>query len=166
MQTEQRELDDFFTKKRKTKTIPAVKKKKKTVIVISDDDNDTQVCPLCDDVIQKPFSERINKYLKGLEISVLKDLKGVIEQAEFCLLHKGEARIIPKGTDNNYPSNINFDNLSKRVEKLLPEIKSIIKKKITSSFLDEELDVISKVGQRKSKNPMLMINRFESFQVK
>lgn len=89
----------------------------------------------------------------------------VIEQYEFCRVHRGEGIIIPYGTKKGYPLHIDFENLSDRIMNLKSELLKIIKGQKYSEYRVESIKRIQKIGLSKVNHPMIQINYFESLQV-
>lgn len=84
-----------------------------------------------------------------------------IENAfEIHRIHDAEDIIIPDGISKGYPLNINFDNVYKRVEKLIPKLKKLITKTKTSYFLDTTLKDRREIG--KLINPNIADCRYKN----
>ncbi|RIA93583.1 RTC4-like domain-containing protein [Glomus cerebriforme] len=88
----------------------------------------------------------------------------VIDQFEFCRLHDAETHIVPEGLKKNYPINIDFDRLPKRVEELIPELILVIKGEIKSLYRDIALDVYQELGRARARKPTILMGRFQKFQ--
>jgi hypothetical protein len=91
--------------------------------------------------------------------------RNIIEEFEFCRLHESEALIVPEGLKKNYPININFDILPKRIEKLIPELMLVIKGKINSSYRNIALNAYQEFGRARARKPTILMGRFQKFQV-
>jgi hypothetical protein len=90
----------------------------------------------------------------------------IIDQFEFCRLHDAETRIVPEGLKKNYPINIDFNSLPKRVEKLIPELMLVIKQKRKSFYRDVALSAYQELGRARARKPTILMGRFQKFQVK
>jgi hypothetical protein len=91
--------------------------------------------------------------------------RNVVEEFEFCRLHESEALIVPEGLKKNYPININFDILPKRVKKLIPELMLVIKGEINSSYRNIALNAYRKYGRARARKPTILMGRFQKLQV-
>jgi len=95
------------------------------------------------------------------------DLKGyfpgMIDRIEFCNIHKHEFETIPIGLRNGYPESIDFNKLSGRLMKLIPNMKKIIYEETESFFKKKLLVQYKKIGKKVS-NPILN-NAYDDFQV-
>lgn len=89
----------------------------------------------------------------------------VIEQYEFCRVHRGEGIIIPYGTEKGYPLHIDFANLPSRIVNLKSELLKIIKGQKYSDYRVNAIKRIQEIGPSKANNPLIQINYFETLQV-
>jgi hypothetical protein len=100
---------------------------------------------------------------------LLKKFKGkklqAVDQFEFCRIHIAESEIIPEGLKKGYLSNINFDEIPKRIEKLKQNLIDICRKKEKSVFRDNVMKAFRETGVLKANSSMGIMNRFETFQV-
>jgi hypothetical protein len=84
-----------------------------------------------------------------------------IENAfEIHRIHDAEDTIIPDGICKGYPLNIDFDNVYRRVEKLIPKLKNLITKTETSYFLNTTLKDRREIG--KLINPNIADCRYKN----
>src|SRR6202035_5163078 len=96
-------------------------------------------------------------------ISVLRSLD-IVDKFELCRLHDAETRFVPEGLKKNYPINIDFDHLPKRIEKLIPELMLIIKGKRKSYYRNFALDAYQQFGKARARNTNFLMMRFYKFQ--
>ncbi|CAB4478770.1 unnamed protein product [Rhizophagus irregularis] len=88
----------------------------------------------------------------------------IVEQYEFCLVHKGEGTIIPCGIEKGYPLYIDFAKLPNRITELKSDLLKIIKGQRYSEFRVDAVKRIQEIGKSKVDHPLYQINYFESFQ--
>ncbi|GBC30359.2 hypothetical protein GLOIN_2v1606417 [Rhizophagus irregularis DAOM 181602=DAOM 197198] len=139
-----------------------------------------KLCPFCKEPIPFPLPDRIRTYLIKINsltqdkwsnkeqtpsLSILLQRpRNVVEEFEFCRLHESEALIVPEGLKKNYPININFDILPKRVKKLIPELMLVIKGEINSSYRNIALNAYRKYGRARARKPTILMGRFQKLQ--
>ena len=80
-------------------------------------------------------------------------------------MHYAEIEIIPLGKKAGYPTDINFENLSDRVNCFKDELSKIIDHKLGSWFRDLALTVYDELGVRKARMPMILMGRSEELRV-
>ena len=90
----------------------------------------------------------------------------IVDQFEFCRLHNGETHTVPEGLKKNYPIDIDFDRLPKRVEEIIPELMLIIKGEVKSLYRDIALNAYKELGRARARKPTILMGRFQKFQVK
>jgi hypothetical protein len=89
----------------------------------------------------------------------------IVEQFEFCLVHKGEGTIIPYGIEKGYPLYIDFAKLPNRITELKSDLLKIIKGQRYSEYRVDAVKRIQEIGKSKVDHPLCQINYFESYQV-
>ena len=80
-------------------------------------------------------------------------------------MHHAELKLVPLGLSKGYPEFIDFDQLPSRVKKFKKDLLDIINGNISSYYRDIAVSIYKEVGYNKAKAPMVLINRFEIFQV-
>ena len=80
-------------------------------------------------------------------------------------MHYAEIEIVPLGKKAGYPTDINFENLSGRVNFIKDELLEIIDYKLKSWFRNLALSVYDKLGVRKARMPMILMERSEELRV-
>ena len=88
-----------------------------------------------------------------------------VDQFEFCRVHIAESEVIPEGLKKGYLSNINFNEIPKRIEKFKQDLIDICRKKEKSFFRENVMRAFRDTGILKANSSMGIMNRFESFQV-
>ncbi|KAL0095108.1 hypothetical protein F4703DRAFT_1727401 [Phycomyces blakesleeanus] len=84
------------------------------------------------------------------------------EQYAFCRLHEIELVIKPQGRKENYPENINFDNLEQRILDFKDELDDVIFGIAQSSYRDTALKAYEDLGMNKARSTMAVMARFEA----
>ncbi|KAI8143122.1 hypothetical protein BJV82DRAFT_515296 [Fennellomyces sp. T-0311] len=84
-----------------------------------------------------------------------------MEQYSFCRLHRVELVIKPKGKDDGYPLNIDFDKIKGRVHQLKRELRAVIDRKVESEFRDIALKSYEEDGANKARSAMAVMSRFD-----
>jgi tRNA(Glu) U13 pseudouridine synthase TruD len=132
-------------------------------------------CPFCTESIPIPIPECIVTKVMKLKnlprnqilLSTIKNhFTDIIEQYEFCRLHRGELKIVPNGIKQNWPTEIDFTILPDRIKMLYAQIESLIFGSKESYYRNEELNTYDEIGESAARRPMMMLNRFEKFQVR
>ncbi|PKC62902.1 hypothetical protein RhiirA1_423339, partial [Rhizophagus irregularis] len=80
-------------------------------------------------------------------------------------MHHGELNIVPHGLSKGYPEYIDFNVLPSRIIKFEKDLIEIINGNISSYYWDIASSIYKEVGYNKAKAPMMLMNRFEVFQV-
>ena len=80
-------------------------------------------------------------------------------------MHYAEIEIVPLGKKAGYPIDINFENLSDRVNGIKGKLSDIIDHKLESWFRSLALSVYDELGVRKARMPMILIGRSEELRV-
>jgi len=88
------------------------------------------------------------------------------DRIEFCFMHYAETEIIPLGIKAGYPTNINFEILSNRINDIQDDLLDIINCKLVSWFRDLSLSVYNEIGFRKANTPMMIMKRSEELRVR
>ncbi|BGP25745.1 hypothetical protein JCM10295v2_004680 [Rhodotorula toruloides] len=126
-------------------------------------DPDT-LCPFCDGPLpDEPSDElvRLKRYLirnpDADRRPTMKNRKAirlpnhVVATAAFCQRHRNEREVIPEGLANGYPRNIDFDELPKRISRLLSEhLRSVLMGNIATPFLEPALVRVEGAGRRRN----------------
>ncbi|PLW50924.1 hypothetical protein PCASD_01126 [Puccinia coronata f. sp. avenae] len=81
--------------------------------------------------------------------------------ASYCQMHQAELNIIPHGLAKQWPSTIDFENLSRRVEHLRDHLLSIFNKQVPSCYMDRAINSWITLGKHKSQSLFYDINLFE-----
>ncbi|EGF99249.1 uncharacterized protein MELLADRAFT_94792 [Melampsora larici-populina 98AG31] len=126
-----------------------------------EEDNDNiPKCPFCDDPLPSQPSPKLHSLMQML-LDRPKAKKTprpgnpdavslpMSETIAFCVMHGAEEKYIPIGKQNGWPSSINFDELSSRVEKFVPDLQHIINHQIDSTFLNGALQILQSHGARR-----------------
>jgi len=103
--------------------------------------------------------------LKNLYINFQGKALEAVEQFEFCYIHIGETQIIPDGIEKGYPTVIDFNSISNRIENFRSDLLDICKKKVRSFYRDNFMREYHDKGKKKVNLPMNIMSRIESFQV-
>jgi len=124
-------------------------------------DNLQNLCPYCDEILPDILPEKIQKQLHDLQKKLITEE----DRQSFCIMHHAELKLVPLGLSKGYPEFIDFDQLPSRVEKFKKDLLDIINGNISSYYRDIAMSIYKEVGYNKAKAPMVLINRFEIFQV-
>ncbi|KAI7866373.1 hypothetical protein BDF14DRAFT_1694354, partial [Spinellus fusiger] len=84
------------------------------------------------------------------------------DQYAFCRLHDIELVVKPKGLQEGYPTDIDFDAIEKRVVGFQQEIEDVIHGRIKSSYRDTALKAYEMLGKNKARSSMGVMARFET----
>ncbi|KAI8330492.1 RTC4-like domain-containing protein [Chlamydoabsidia padenii] len=85
-----------------------------------------------------------------------------IDQFAFCQLHTLELVVKPNGSENGWPTHIDFDKLKKRIYRLRKELDMVISKHLHSTYRDMALKAYEELGKNKARSTMGMMSRFET----
>jgi len=120
------------------------------------DENDetNERCPFCKIILPSSMSDKMKSALELIK-------KGKISALEFCFIHFAEISVISDGVANNYPLEIDFDELPDRIHRFKDDLLEIINGTADSYYRDYALKYYKKNGRRKSASPMGLLNRFE-----
>ncbi|EGU11330.1 Proteophosphoglycan ppg4 [Rhodotorula toruloides ATCC 204091] len=136
-------------------------------------DPDT-LCPFCDGPFpDDPSNEllRLKRYLLSNPDAecrpTMKNRKAirlpnhVVATAAFCQRHRNEREVIPEGLANGYPRDIDFDELPKRISRLLTEhLRSVLMGNAATPFLEPAIERVEAAGRRRN-----VIGEFGSFDI-
>jgi hypothetical protein len=123
--------------------------------------NSHNLCPYCDEILPDILPEKIKDQLQNLQNKSITEK----ERWSFCMMHHGELNIVPHGLSKGYPKYIDFSVLSSRIIKFEKDLIEIINGNISSYYWDIASSIYKEVGSNKAKMPMMLMNRFEVFQV-
>jgi hypothetical protein len=108
----------------------------------------------------------VDPYYNNIYVYLSLDKILETDRAEFCLMHYAETVIVPTGIKAGYPTNINFKNLSDRINKIKDDLLDIINCKIESWFRNLALDIYNELGSQKARTPMILMGRSEELRVR
>jgi hypothetical protein len=113
------------------------------------------------ELLEKENSRSTSSYSKPMTL-ISKRHVPVEEKDAFCYLHNMETIIKPRGVDKGYPTTINFGEIHGRILKIDAELKSVIRKEITSDYRDIAEKAYEEQGVTKARSTMSVLNRFEA----
>ncbi|BGP09303.1 hypothetical protein JCM10049v2_005167 [Rhodotorula toruloides] len=136
-------------------------------------DPDT-LCPFCDAPFPDDPSDellRLKRYLLSNPDAehrpTMKNRKAirlpnhVVATAAFCQRHRNEREVIPEGLANGYPRDIDFDELPKRISRLLTEhLRSVLMGNTATPFLEPAIERVEAAGRRRN-----IIGEYGSFDI-
>ncbi|BGP33302.1 hypothetical protein JCM10296v2_005098 [Rhodotorula toruloides] len=136
-------------------------------------DPDT-LCPFCDAPFPDDPSDellRLKRYLlsnpDAESRATMKNRKAirlpnhVVATAAFCQRHRNERDVIPEGLANGYPRDIDFDELPKRISRLLTEhLRSVLMGNTATPFLEPAIERVEAAGRRRN-----VIGEYGSFDI-
>ncbi|PKB98357.1 hypothetical protein RhiirA5_431498 [Rhizophagus irregularis] len=113
------------------------------ILYINENDQDKNIeCPYCGETLPNLLPSKVSEYLNDISTGT-KSARTIVEQYEFCLVHK----------------------LSNRITELKSDLLKIIKGQRHSEFRVDAVKRIQEIGKSKVGHPLLyQINYFESFQ--
>ncbi|KAI9021028.1 hypothetical protein CLU79DRAFT_754778 [Phycomyces nitens] len=142
-------------------------------------------CPYCHEPFELPLPEPVADALKRIELNTrsLKSSKDgkmsdksamqwtmpqkrrktpIREQYAFCRLHEIELVIKPQGRKENYPENIDFENLENRILNFKDELDDVVFGIVQSSYRSAALKAYEDLGTNKARSTMGVMARFEA----
>ncbi|OBZ87223.1 hypothetical protein A0J61_04718 [Choanephora cucurbitarum] len=84
------------------------------------------------------------------------------EKDAFCKLHRIELVIKPEGRKKNYPEEIAFDKIERRIDRMRPDLDKIIRNDLSSEFRDIAENAYKNMGANKARSTMGVMTRFEA----
>ncbi|KAH9812903.1 hypothetical protein DFH28DRAFT_1174950, partial [Melampsora americana] len=126
----------------------------------SEVEDDSPICPFCDNPLPSQPSKKLQSLIELLtkQPNATKTPRPgnphamslpMSETIAFCAMHYAEAKYVPIGIKNGWPSSINFDDLSRRVETFIPDLQQIINRHIESEYLTGALHILQTHGARR-----------------
>ncbi|GAN10173.1 conserved hypothetical protein [Mucor ambiguus] len=82
------------------------------------------------------------------------------EKDKFCRLHRKQLVTIPEGIRKNYPRQIDFSKIEKRIRTFSTELEQVIRGVITSDYKAIAENAYREQGQSKARSVMSVLNRF------